>query len=115
MLFLHDNPLGKYETLQSLATCPNLNALTLYDTPLSLKKNYRHHVANSIWTLKALDHYVISDEEIIEDAVFGGQFGTLNPAFRINLCPPTPEVSDIPYQLCQSMLRKMDKWIRERA
>lgn len=91
MLFLHDNPLGKYETLQSLATCPNLIALTLYDTPLSLKKNYRHHVANSIWTLKALDHYVVSDEEIIEDAVFGGQFGTLNPAFRINLCPPTPE------------------------
>lgn len=58
---------------------------------------------------------MISDEEIIEDAVFGGQFGTLNPAFRINLCPPTPEVSDIPYQLYQSMLRKMDKWIRERA
>lgn len=94
MLFLHDNPLGKYETLQSLACCPNLLALTLHDTPLSLKKNYRHHVANSIWTLKALDHYVISDEEIIEDAMFGGEFGTLNPAFRINLCPPTPEVSE---------------------
>ncbi|KAK3088682.1 hypothetical protein FSP39_022332 [Pinctada imbricata] len=91
VLQLHDNPLGKYETLQSLATCPRLAALTLYDTPLSLKRNYRHHVANSIWSLKALDHHVISDEEIIEDATFGGSFGTLHPAFKIDLCPPTPE------------------------
>ena len=65
----------------------------MYDTPLSLKRNYRHHVVNSIWSLKALDHYVISDEEIIEDAVFGGRFGTLNDEFRIDLCPRWYEVS----------------------
>ena len=52
ILHLHDNPLGKYENLQNLATCPHLMALTLYDTPLSLKRNYRHHVVNSIWSLK---------------------------------------------------------------
>lgn len=94
IIHLHDNPLGKYETLQNLATCPSLMALTLYDTPLSLKRNYRHHVVNSIWSLKALDHHVISDEEIIEDAIFGGRFGTLHPAFRTDLCPPTLEDSD---------------------
>ena len=91
-LILHDNPLGKYETLQNIATCPNLIGLTMYDTPLGLKRNYRHHVVNSIWSLKALDHYVISDEEIIEDAVFGGQFVTLNGNFKIDLCPKWYEV-----------------------
>jgi hypothetical protein len=35
-----------------LAHTPDLEILTLYDSPLSLKKNYRHHVVNSIWTLK---------------------------------------------------------------
>ncbi|KAH9500747.1 hypothetical protein Btru_076384, partial [Bulinus truncatus] len=88
ILHLHDNPLGKLEILQSLSSSSSLTLLTLYDTPLALKKNYRHHIVNSIWTLKALDHFVISDEEIIEDAVFSGRFEALSPPFRIHLCPP---------------------------
>lgn len=64
----------------------------MYDTPLSLKRNYRHHVVNSIWSLKALDHHVVSDEEIIEDAMFGGKFATQHNGFYVNLCPPMPEV-----------------------
>ncbi|XP_023931226.1 uncharacterized protein LOC112041805 [Lingula anatina] len=88
LLYLHDNPIGRIDNLQHLAGCPNLQALTLYDTPLSLKKNYRHHVVNSLWNLKALDYYVISDEEIIEDAVFGGRFASMSPAFRIDLWRP---------------------------
>lgn len=93
LINLHDNPLGKTENLQSLAGCPTLLALTLYDTPLGLKRNYRHHVVNTIWTLKALDNKVISDEEIIEDANFGGRFAAQSSAFTINLCPPTPAES----------------------
>ncbi|XP_041368194.1 uncharacterized protein LOC121382712 [Gigantopelta aegis] len=88
-LYLHDNPLGKFETLYSLATCPQLIALTLYDTPLSIRKNYRHHVVNSVWSLKALDSYVISDEEIIEDALFDGPYSTMQPPFRIDLSKPS--------------------------
>jgi hypothetical protein len=91
-LNLHDNPLGRFETLQNLSTAPSLTILTLFDTPLFLKKNYRHHVVNSIWTLKALDHHVVSDEEIIEDAVFGGHFSALSRLLRLDLCPPSPEV-----------------------
>ncbi|XP_005095281.1 uncharacterized protein LOC101845313 [Aplysia californica] len=90
-LHLHDNPLGKFETLQILGSAPALTILTLFDTPLSLKKNYRHHVVNSIWSLKALDHHVISDEEIIEDAVFSRRFTALSPPFRIDLCPQTQQ------------------------
>ena len=54
---------------------------------------FRHHVVNSIWTLKALDGFAISDEEIIEDAAFGGKFKALSPSFAVNLCPVYPEVS----------------------
>ena len=92
ILSLHDNPIGRIENLHNLAACPYLLALTLYDTPLSLKRNYRHHVVNSLWSLKALDSYVISDEEIIEDAEFGGHFSTMHPNFSINICPPLPQV-----------------------
>ena len=89
---LHDNPVGGIENLHYLAGCPNLMALTLYNTPLSLKPNYRHHVVNSIWSIRALDRHVVSDEEIIEDADFGGMFSTLHPSFKVNLCPITQEV-----------------------
>lgn len=90
-LFLHDNPIGQYENMQNLATCPNLTALTMFDTPLCLKRNYRHHVVNSIWSLKALDHFVISDEEIIEDAMFGGTFSANLQCFKITLFHQTPK------------------------
>ncbi|KAK6196198.1 hypothetical protein SNE40_001468 [Patella caerulea] len=86
-LILHDNPLARFDILHDLSVCPKLTILTLYDSPLYLKKNYRHHVVNSIWTLKALDNYIISDEEIIEDAVFGPRFAAMAPQFRLNLCP----------------------------
>ncbi|CAC5373033.1 Leucine-rich repeat and IQ domain-containing protein 3 [Mytilus coruscus] len=110
-LLLHDNPLGKYETLQNIATCPNLMGLTLYDTPLGLKRNYRHHVVNSIWSLKALDHYVISDEEIIEDAIFGGRFCTQNEEFKINLCPPWYE--DGTFEEEMALLRRTEAEINK--
>lgn len=52
-------------------------------------------MVNSIWTLKALDRFVISDEEIIEDAEFGSHFTALHPSFKIDLCPLVAEVCDI--------------------
>ena len=97
IVLLHDNPIGHIDNLHSLAACPNLLALTLYDTPLSLKRNYRHHVVNSIWSLKAVDSYVISDEEIIEDAEFGGRFTTMHPNFSINISSNLRQVCMIYY------------------
>lgn len=85
VLLLHNNPLNRLENLKYLAACPRLEILTLYDSPLCMKDNYRHHAVNSIWSLKALDHHVISDEEIIEEAVFDNRFKALGPNFRINL------------------------------
>lgn len=67
-----------------MAASSSISILTLHDTPLSLKPNYRHHLVNSLWTLKSLDNYVISDEEIIEDSSFGGRFAPLRSSFYIN-------------------------------
>ena len=68
--------------------------LTLYDTPLCLKRNYRHHAVNTVWTMKALDHFVVSDEEIIEDADFGGRFSTFHSALAIQTCTQLDQVID---------------------
>ncbi|XP_078687299.1 uncharacterized protein LOC144919665 isoform X1 [Branchiostoma floridae x Branchiostoma belcheri] len=89
VLFLHDNPIGRLDCLHNLGSCPSLVVLTMYDTPLSLRASYRHHVVNTIWSLKVLDNYLISDEEIIEDSNFGGRFCTLHPSLFINVGPNT--------------------------
>lgn len=84
VVFLHNNSISKLEYVNYMAASPSISILTFYDTPLSLKPNYRHHLVNSVWSLKSLDNYVISDEEIIEDSSFGGHFGSLQPFFYIN-------------------------------
>lgn len=84
ILYLHDNPIGKYVAIEGMSSCPALSILTLFDTPLSLRRHYRHHVINMIWSLRALDQHIVSDEEIIEDARFGGRFGALSQATRFS-------------------------------
>lgn len=85
ILYLHGNPIIRLENLRRLSASSSLEFLTLFDTPLSLKKNYRHHVVNIIFSLKALDNYIISDEEIIEDAYFNNRFSALKEEFHRNI------------------------------
>ena len=80
-LYMHDNGISSFAEVKKLSTAPSLLILTMYDTPVSLKMYYRHFIANSIWTLKALDHIVISDEEIVEDASFTDRFQAKQPQF----------------------------------
>ena len=85
IVLLHDNGISKLQTIQYLSSSPSILILTLCDTPLSLKKNYRHHVVNGIWSLKALDYFVVSDEEIIEDSSMSDPFAAMTKNFRIDL------------------------------
>lgn len=154
ILNLHDNFFRDFADVQSVSGIKNLIALTLFNTPLSLKacqnqksKNkpkipdirekiwkhssetpnsntfgqnqatnlsnlgnhpetllnrpetlladpvvtsYRHQLVNSCRNLKAFDHHVVSDEEIIEhfkipDCV--PKYKTKSKQLRINLCP----------------------------
>ncbi|XP_020650339.3 leucine-rich repeat and IQ domain-containing protein 3 isoform X1 [Pogona vitticeps] len=87
LLYLHDNGISALENVHSLSFCPNLTALTLFNTPLCLKVAYRHIVVNSIFSLKALDYYVISDEEIIEDWRLPAKYKPFTPSFFVDFCP----------------------------
>ncbi|XP_073400889.1 leucine-rich repeat and IQ domain-containing protein 3 isoform X2 [Dendrobates tinctorius] len=108
LLYLHDNRIRSVANIESLSSCPNLTGLTLYDTPLSLQKSYRHIVVNSIWSLKALDNFVVSDEEIIEDWKLEGRFKALNPELYINMSPvPSKDFS------LENEMKAVDKIIRE--
>ncbi|XP_067582677.1 leucine-rich repeat and IQ domain-containing protein 3 [Pseudorca crassidens] len=87
LLYLHDNGLAKLKNVCMLSACPSLIALTMFDCPVSLKKGYRHVLVNSIWSLKALDHHVISDEEIIQSWHLPERFKTYNHRLFFNFCP----------------------------
>ncbi|MBN3313239.1 LRIQ3 protein, partial [Atractosteus spatula] len=86
ILNLHDNSIGNKKDIEGLSSCSNLTALTLFDTPFSLGGSYRHYVVNSIWSLKALDNFVISDEEIIEGWALPPKFKAKNPRLFVDLC-----------------------------
>ncbi|XP_041481364.1 leucine-rich repeat and IQ domain-containing protein 3-like [Lytechinus variegatus] len=98
-VYLHDNSISRLDYLQAVGAAPNLQVMTLYDTPISLKMTYRHHVVNSVWSLKALDNHVISDEEIIEDAFFGDHFSMLNSSFYINMILPEKQATSLAVEL----------------
>lgn len=87
LLYLHDNGFAKLKNICVLAACASLIGLTMFDCPVSLKKGYRHVLVNSIWPLKALDHHVISDEEIIQNWHLPERFKTFNHRLFFNLSP----------------------------
>ncbi|XP_007947821.1 leucine-rich repeat and IQ domain-containing protein 3 [Orycteropus afer afer] len=87
LLYLHNNGFVKLKNICVLSACSNLIALTMFDCPVSLKKGYRHVLVNSIWSLKALDHHVISDEEIIQNWHLPERFRTCNDRLSFNFCP----------------------------
>lgn len=93
LLNLHDNNLSTQQHVMGLSGCPNLVALTLYNTPLSLKENYRHCMVNSLWSLKALDKHVISDVEIMEGFILPPKFKQMAPHLAVDLHPVSKEVS----------------------
>jgi len=85
---LHNNGINRVESLVALASLPRLIGLTLYNCPIYKRNGYRHHTVNTIWSLKALDHYVLSDEEIIEGADFHNtRFESQSNHLKINLNP----------------------------
>ncbi|XP_031430340.1 leucine-rich repeat and IQ domain-containing protein 3 isoform X2 [Clupea harengus] len=87
LLNLHDNNMSTRQHVIGLSGCPNLYALTLNDTPLSLRGSYRHCIVNSLWSLKALDKYVIADEEIIEGFTLTPKFKKMTPNLAVDLHP----------------------------
>lgn len=67
--------------------------LTLFGNPVCSIPGYRHFLVNSISSLLALDNYVITDEERIEDASFGYRFRGLNEFMKLHIPDYTREKS----------------------
>ncbi|XP_059839664.1 leucine-rich repeat and IQ domain-containing protein 3-like isoform X4 [Hypanus sabinus] len=88
ILYLHNNIIGDVNDIEALCACPQLTILTLSDTPVSLLPKYRHFIVNNIWSLKALDNFVIADEEVMEDNLNSCQFRALSYQFFVY--PPKP-------------------------
>lgn len=74
ILYLHDNEISEWTALKALVAVPQLLHLTLFNNPVVTIPGYRHFLANSSTTLLALDNYLITDEERLEDACFGYRF-----------------------------------------
>ena len=97
VLYLHGNQLGSLKTAGRLAALPKLVRATFFDNPLATHQNYRHFLVNSIFSLRALDMHVISDEELIEGAKFPAAFATLSEAANPNTNPkPSPNPNPNP-------------------
>ncbi len=108
---MHSNLLSDLETVKFLGSCPALEILTLYDTPLSLKENYRHHAVNSVFTLKALDKHVVSDEEIIEEAAFNNRFSALHKNFKValHIAPSKDNCLSSEVKATNDLIRKVNR------
>ncbi|XP_060248426.1 leucine-rich repeat and IQ domain-containing protein 3 isoform X3 [Meriones unguiculatus] len=96
LLFLHDNGLSKLKNICVLAACSTLTGLTMFDCPVSLKNGYRHVLVNSIWTLKTLDHHVISDEEIIQNWHLPERFKRFNDRLYLDICSSLKKMVSTP-------------------
>ena len=110
VLNLHENLFESYLDIQSVSAIKNLTALTVFNTPMSVDNaiqiniknnknvvNYRHQLVNSCFNLKALDHHIVSDEEIIEHLVIDSKFSkfkTLSENLRISLCSKCEVIED---------------------
>jgi len=64
---------------------PSIIHLTLFSNPICTVPGYRHYLVNSIQSLLALDNFVITDEERIEDASFGYRFRGLNEYMKLHI------------------------------
>ena len=70
MLLLHDNGIGRLSCVQALSFAPSIEFLTLFDTPLSIRPSYRHHVVNSITTLKGHKSIKLAGFSLGEGMIF---------------------------------------------
>ena len=63
ILYLHDNLLETWGTLESLSGLPAILHLTLFNNPVIHLPNYRRFMISELSSIKALDFYICTEEE----------------------------------------------------
>ena len=84
-LYLHNNKISNWTDITALSTLKSVLHLTLFSNPACSIPGYRHYLVNSLPSLLALDNYVITDEERIEDASFGYRYRALNNYMKLHI------------------------------
>lgn len=85
ILYFHDNGLSDWTSLKALIAIPGIMHLTLFNNPVVTIPGYRHFLTNSSTSLLALDNYLVTDEERLEDACFGYRFRSMNEFMKLHL------------------------------
>ncbi len=85
ILLLNDNKIDSVLALQDLSVLSKLTILTLYGNVVEYHPAYRHMLVNTCPSLLLLDFYIVSDQELIENASDWGQFSMYQPGFECTL------------------------------
>lgn len=85
VLYLHENLINQWACLNSLNGLTELIHLTLSNNPVTALPGYRHYLVNSLRSLKALDEYIVTDEERIEDTANGSRFRAMSQYMKIHI------------------------------
>ena len=83
LFFLDHNNIQKWRNLESLTAIQSLYHLTLLNNPIVQTPGYRHYMVTKIPGLKALDDYIITDEERMDDVGHGVRFKALSQFMRL--------------------------------
>lgn len=83
ILFMDHNAMQKWRNLESLTGIQSLAHLTLLNNPVVQSPGYRHFLVTKMPSLLALDDYIITDEERMEDVGHGVRFKALSQFMRL--------------------------------
>lgn len=83
LFFLDHNNIQKWRNLESLTAIQSLYHLTLLNNPVVQTPGYRHYMVTKIPGLKALDDYIITDEERMDDVGHGVRFKAMSQFMRL--------------------------------
>jgi Leucine-rich repeat (LRR) protein len=83
ILFLDNNQMQKWKNLENLTGISSLYHLTLLNNPVVQTAGYRHFMVTKMPGLLALDDFIITDEERMEDVGHGVRFKALSQFMRL--------------------------------
>ena len=66
ILLLHNNNIQSLASLQSFSAIPKLLAVSIHGNPVAARATCRHAIANSNSSIKLIDDYLVSDQELME-------------------------------------------------
>ena len=85
LCYFHDNYLSEWNHLKAAILCPGVLHFTFFGNPVAAIPGYRHFMVNACRSLLALDTFIVTDEELLEDACFGYRFRSMGEFMKLHL------------------------------